>query len=72
MGDIGVTKANALEAFSIFDDSGEGTISIDILGTVIRALGWNPSDADVLVRSFLRIQQPIEAMSRSTYLCHDC
>jgi calmodulin len=35
------------EAFSLFDKSGDGTITTKDLGTVIRALGKNPTEAEL-------------------------
>ncbi|XP_012617817.1 calmodulin-like [Microcebus murinus] len=34
------------EAFSLFDKDGDGTITTKELGTVMRSLGQNPTDAD--------------------------
>ena len=35
------------EAFSLFDKEGKGTITADDLGTVVRSLGLNPSEAEL-------------------------
>ncbi|XP_060552106.1 calmodulin-beta-like [Ruditapes philippinarum] len=35
------------EAFSMFDQDGDGTISVKELGTAMRALGANPTEADL-------------------------
>eukprot|EP00275_Glaucocystis_incrassata_P001161 EC122033.1.p1 GENE.EC122033.1~~EC122033.1.p1 ORF type:complete len:151 (+),score=33.96 EC122033.1:79-531(+) len=36
------------EAFSLFDFNSDGRISADELGTVMRSLGQNPSEAEIL------------------------
>eukprot|EP00761_Pharyngomonas_kirbyi_P014043 gb/GECH01014073.1/.p1 GENE.gb/GECH01014073.1/~~gb/GECH01014073.1/.p1 ORF type:complete len:150 (+),score=52.36 gb/GECH01014073.1/:1-450(+) len=35
------------EAFSLFDKDGDGAISLDELGTVMRSLGQNPSEGEL-------------------------
>ena len=44
------------EAFSLFDKDGDGTISINELGTVLRSLGQNPTEQELLVKSFENLQ----------------
>ncbi|XP_064471290.1 myosin-2 essential light chain-like isoform X2 [Ornithodoros turicata] len=39
--------ADYQEAFSLFDNRGDGKINISQLGDVLRALGQNPTEADV-------------------------
>ena len=35
------------EAFSLFDKNGDGTITVKELGIVMRAIGQNPTDAEL-------------------------
>lgn len=35
------------EAFSLFDNRGDGKINVSQLGDVLRALGQNPTEAEV-------------------------
>merc|ERR1712064_243801 len=50
MGDEQLTEeqiAEFKEAFSLFDKDGAGTITTKVLGTVMRSLGQNPTDAEL-------------------------
>ena len=49
------------EAFALFDKRGKGTISADLLGDLLRALGQNPTQADV---AEIRERAPAESESR--------
>ena len=40
-------KAEFKEAFSVFDNDGDGTITIEELGTVLRMLGQTPTEAEL-------------------------
>jgi calmodulin len=42
-----LTLAEFKEAFSLFDKDGDGCITTKELGTVMRSLGQNPTEADL-------------------------
>lgn len=44
---IGFISAEFKEAFKLFDKDGDGTITTKELGTVMRSLGQNPTEAEL-------------------------
>lgn len=54
MTDEAQASTNYKEAFSLFDRRGTGTVSVDLLGDLLRACGQNPTleEIDTLEKSF--------------------
>lgn len=46
-----VQIAEFKEAFNLFDRDGDGAIASSELGTVMRSLGWHPTNAQIEVRA---------------------
>uniref|UniRef100_A0A8C7Y7U6 EF-hand domain-containing protein n=1 Tax=Oryzias sinensis TaxID=183150 RepID=A0A8C7Y7U6_9TELE len=44
---IRLSEEQFKEAFSLFDKDGDGTITTKELGTVMRSLGQNPTEAEL-------------------------
>lgn len=44
---MGFVSAEFKEAFKLFDKDGDGTITTKELGTVMRSLGQNPTEAEL-------------------------
>ena len=56
------------DAFSLFDKNGDNTIPSNSLGTVMRALGHNPTETEIhdLIQLFIQFQpslQPCRSLS---------
>ena len=47
-------KQEFKDVFSLFDKDGDGTITTKELGTVMRSLGQNPTEAELQVSNFQR------------------
>ena len=46
--DIDLQRAEVREIFELFDKNSSGRVSVSELGTIVRALGLNPTEAEVL------------------------
>ena len=52
------------EAFSLFDKDGDGTITTKELGTVMRSLGQNPTEAELQVKLFrIRNRKKLDSLA---------
>ncbi len=51
-----ILNAECKECFSLFDKDGDGKIVAQELGTVVRSLGLNPTEAEVqdIIRNLIR------------------
>ena len=43
-----MNRAEVKEIFDLFDKNSSGRVSVSELGTIVRALGLNPTEAEVL------------------------
>ncbi|ESO13161.1 hypothetical protein HELRODRAFT_159790 [Helobdella robusta] len=55
-----------METFSLFDNKGDGKIAVNQLGEVLRAMGQNPTEAEVKKCSFNK--EPESRISFETFL----
>ena len=46
--DIDLQRAEVKEIFDLFDKNSTGRVSVSELGTILRALNLNPTEAEVL------------------------
>ena len=51
--------AECQEVFSMFDKNGDGTISISELGLIMRKLGLSPTEAELQVRTRMKIDRSL-------------
>ena len=63
------TNAWIKEAFSLFDKDGDGTITTKELGTVMRSLGQNPTEAEL---QDMINEAPKESLTVAESVCSTC
>lgn len=51
------TLTSKQEAFALFDKDGDGTITTKELGTVMRSLGQNPTEAELQVKEREKLEE---------------
>ena len=61
-----ISQSDLHEAFSLFDSKGDGKIAAAQLGDVLRALGQNPTEADVHKFGFAK--KPGKTVSPKVYV----